>query len=90
LPTATPARWAILATEVLWKPEALASVKARLAEAAETAPPGRRGRGPVNLVLMAPDLPGEVEMTLPGDFFLTPRIAGAIKAAPGVVAVEEF
>ena len=46
--------------------------------------------GPVNLVLMAPDLPCEVEVRLPGEFPLTPQIAGAIKAAPGVVTVEEF
>jgi DNA polymerase-3 subunit alpha len=44
----------------------------------------------VNLVLMAPDLPCEVELALPGEYPLTPQIAGAIKAAAGVVMVEEF
>ncbi|MFQ5622144.1 MAG: DNA polymerase III subunit alpha [Paracoccaceae bacterium] len=51
-----------------------------------------RGRtcGPVNLVLMDPDLPGEVEMALADEYPLTPQIKGAIKAAPGVVFVEDF
>jgi DNA polymerase-3 subunit alpha len=30
----------------------------------------------------------EVEVKLPGRFKATPQIAGAIKAVPGVVAVE--
>ena len=61
-------------------------MKARLAFAGGARPRG----GPVNLVLMAPDLPCEVEMRLPGSFPLTPQIAGAIKAVEGVMAVEEF
>ena len=67
-------------------PEAVGAVKARLAYAGGAKPRG----GPVNLVLMAPDLPCEVEMRLPGNFPLTPQIAGAIKAVEGVMAVEEF
>ncbi|MBK5934794.1 DNA polymerase III alpha subunit [Rhodovulum imhoffii] len=51
---------------------------------------GLRGRGPVYFCLLAPDLPGEVEMALPGQFPVTPQIRGAIKSLPGVVAVEEF
>jgi len=69
-------------------PGAVDAVKARLAFT-----PGQGVRpkgGPVNLVLMAPDLPCVVEVRLPGEFPLTPQIAGAIKAAPGVVTVEEF
>ena len=31
---------------------------------------------------------GEIEIRLPGKFNVTPQIAGAIKAIPGVVAVE--
>ncbi len=50
----------------------------------------RRSRGPINLVLMHPDLPGEVEMTLGEGFPVNPQIRGAIKSLPGVVAVEEF
>ena len=34
------------------------------------------------------DLETEVEMKLPGRFKVSPQIAGAIKAVPGVVAVE--
>ncbi|MGM0583996.1 MAG: DNA polymerase III subunit alpha [Pseudomonadota bacterium] len=68
-------------------PSAVGSVKARLAFGAGQ---GRRGGGPVNLVLMAPDLPCEVEMRLPGEYPLTPQIAGAIKAVEGVMEVEEF
>ena len=48
----------------------------------------RRG-GPVNLVLMSPEF-GEVELRLPGEWPLNPQVAGALKAAPGVVSVEEF
>ena len=31
---------------------------------------------------------GEVEVKLPGKFQVTPQIAGALKAVPGIVAVE--
>ena len=50
---------------------------------------GIRGRGPVHLCLMAPDLPGEVEMLLGEDFPVTPQIKGALKAVGGVMTVEE-
>ena len=43
--------------------------------------------GDVSLVLML-DLETEVEMKLPGRFKVSPQIAGAIKAVPGVVDVE--
>jgi DNA polymerase-3 subunit alpha len=69
-------------------PAALPSIRARLEESKKGA--RGRGRGPVNLVLMAPDLPCEVELALPGEYPMTPQIAGAIKAASGVVMVEEF
>ncbi len=68
--------------------EAPASLAARMASAAESVEV--RYRGPVNLVLMHPDLPGEVEVDLPGKWPLTPQVIGALKAAPGVVDVEEF
>ncbi|MFT7391036.1 MAG: DNA polymerase-3 subunit alpha [Paracoccaceae bacterium] len=69
-------------------PAALPSIRARLEDSKKGA--RGRGRGPVNLVLMAPDLPCEVELALPGEYPMTPQIAGAIKAASGVVMVEEF
>ena len=31
----------------------------------------------------------EVEMRLPGKYAINPRVAGAIKAVPGVLHVEE-
>jgi DNA polymerase-3 subunit alpha len=46
-----------------------------------------RGDGDVSMVLMLAD-GGEVEVRLPGHFKVSPQIAGAIKAVPGVVAVE--
>jgi DNA polymerase-3 subunit alpha len=46
-----------------------------------------RGDGEVNVVLMLPDRT-EVEMKLPGGFKVSPQIAGAIKAVPGVVEVQ--
>ncbi len=51
---------------------------------------GPGGRGPVNLVLMSADLPGEVELALPGMSRITPQIRGAIKHVAGVAHVEEF
>ena len=49
---------------------------------------GSRGDGEVSLVLMLAPQAGEIEIRLPGRFNVTPQIAGAIKAIPGVVAVE--
>ena len=43
--------------------------------------------GEVSLVLMLGE-GTEVEVKLPGRFKVSPQIAGAIKAVPGVVAVE--
>jgi DNA polymerase-3 subunit alpha len=43
--------------------------------------------GEVALVLMLGE-GTEVEVKLPGRFKVSPQIAGAIKAVPGVVAVE--
>ncbi len=51
---------------------------------------GPGSRGPVNLVLTHPDLPGEVEIMLKGDYAVSPQIKGAIRSTPGVVTVEEF
>ena len=46
------------------------------------------GDGAVSLVVMLGRDEGEVEIRLPGRFVVSPAIAGALKAAPGVVAVE--
>jgi len=68
--------------------ETAASVAAVLARAAEGA--AKRTKGPVNLLLMHADLPGEVEISLGEAFPVTPQVKGAIKSLPGVVVVEEF
>ena len=47
-----------------------------------------RGDGEIALVVMVDGGQREVEIKLPGRFKATPQIAGAIKAVPGVVAVE--
>ncbi len=54
-----------------------ASVESRLRE---------RGEGEVSLVLILDS--GEIEVKLPGRYQVTPQIAGALRAAPGVVHVE--
>jgi DNA polymerase-3 subunit alpha len=46
-----------------------------------------KGDGEVHFVLMLSD-GGEVEVKLPGRYKVSPQIAGAIKAVPGVVTVE--
>jgi DNA polymerase-3 subunit alpha len=46
----------------------------------------RQGDGEVSMVLLLDD--AEIEMKLPGRFKVSPQIAGAIKAVPGVVQVE--
>jgi len=46
------------------------------------------GDGEVSLVLILGPKQGEVEIRLPGRYAVSPALAGAIKAAPGVVAVE--
>jgi len=47
-------------------------------------------RGPINLILSHPDLPGDVEITLPGKFPVNPQMKSALKSVEGVVEVEEF
>jgi DNA polymerase III subunit alpha len=48
------------------------------------------GRGPVQLCLMGPGLPGEVEVDLGMEFPVTPQIKGAIRSLGGVLEVEEI
>ncbi|MCZ8314623.1 DNA polymerase III subunit alpha [Phreatobacter sp.] len=51
--------------------------------------PGK-GDGEVSLVIRLADAASEVEVKLPGRFAVSPQIAGAIKAVPGVQAVMEL
>ena len=67
---------------------AIDAVATRLEEANKSV--NVRQRGPVHLILMHPDLPGEVEVALKHDYVLTPQIAGALKHVSGVQMVEEF
>ena len=46
------------------------------------------GEGDVSLVLMVEAGKREVEVRLPGRYVVSGAIAGALKAVPGVVAVE--
>ena len=48
----------------------------------------KRGDGEVSIVVMLEGGKREVEVKLPGRFSLSPLVAGALKAVPGVVAVE--
>jgi DNA polymerase-3 subunit alpha len=50
----------------------------------------QRPRGIVSFCLMAPDLPGEVDIDVNKPFYITPEIKGAIKSLDGVVMVEDF
>ena len=47
------------------------------------------GEGEVSLVLILGPQDGEVEIRLPGRYAVSAAITGALKAAPGVVAVEQ-
>ena len=58
-----------------------------LAKRLEPAPRANGGEGEVSVVLML-NRGAEVEVKLPGRFKVSPQIAGAIKAVPGVVQVE--
>ncbi|TPE53619.1 DNA polymerase III subunit alpha [Amaricoccus solimangrovi] len=46
--------------------------------------------GPVEIVVMAPDLPGETVLALKDPYPVSPRVIGAVKSVSGVVLVEEF
>jgi DNA polymerase-3 subunit alpha len=50
----------------------------------------QRSKGPIHLMLMHPDLPGEVELSLKGNWPVTPQTKGALKSLTGVLEVEEF
>mgnify|MGYP005995470245 FL=1 len=68
------------------EPAAIAAVAGVL----EGAPQAIRGRGPVQLCLMDPSLPGEVEVDLGREFPVTPQIKGAIRSLGGVLEVQEI
>ncbi len=46
------------------------------------------GEGTVSVIVMMKEAGREVEIKLPGQYRITPQIAGAIKAVPGIVHVE--
>ena len=66
------------------RPEACEGLRTRLEDVER--PKHKRG-GEVSLVIMTPER--EVEMRLPNKYAINPRVAGAIKAVPGVLHVEE-
>ena len=68
--------------------EAVATVRGILARAAEQAKAGPRG--PILLTLMAPDLPGEIDIELGDRLPVSPQLRGALKAVGGVVTVEDL
>jgi DNA polymerase-3 subunit alpha len=63
------------------------SVAKRLEGTAPARSAPAKSDGEVSMILMLPR-GTEVEIRLPGRFKVSPQIAGAIKAVPGVVAVE--
>ncbi len=67
---------------------AVATVQAILGRAAEEAKAAPRG--PIRLTLLAPDLPGEVEMELGDRLPVSPQLRGALKAISGVATVEDL
>ncbi|MEL6920158.1 MAG: DNA polymerase III subunit alpha, partial [Pseudomonadota bacterium] len=60
-------------------PEPIEGIRARV---------GQRGEGKVSLIVLDGDGDREVEVGLPGKRLISPQIAGAIKAIPGVVDVH--
>jgi DNA polymerase-3 subunit alpha len=46
------------------------------------------GEGSVSVVLLLKEIGREVEIKLPGQYRVTPQVAGAIKTVPGIVHVE--
>jgi DNA polymerase-3 subunit alpha len=49
---------------------------------------GQRGEGQVSLILLQDNGKREIEIELKDRYRITPQVAGAIKAVPGVVDVE--
>jgi DNA polymerase-3 subunit alpha len=65
----------------------LESVAKRLQGPAPQRPGGDKGDGEVSMVLILGE-GTEVEVKLPGRFKVSPQVAGAIKAIPGVIEVQ--
>jgi DNA polymerase-3 subunit alpha len=65
--------------------QAIGPIAAVLDRAAQ----GARGKGAIRLTLMDKDLPGEVEVELPGDWPVGPKVRGALKSLPGVFDVVD-
>ena len=51
--------------------------------------PRRSGEGAVSLLLLAADLPGDVEVEVGEGFPVTPQVRRALRSLPGVLEVEE-
>jgi DNA polymerase-3 subunit alpha len=67
------------------RPDALPSLKARLAERA-----GRgKGTGKVSMILLLENGRREVEIDLPGTYQVSPQVRGALKSLVGVLDVHE-
>ncbi|MXU65287.1 DNA polymerase III subunit alpha [Oceanomicrobium pacificus] len=49
-----------------------------------------RTKGPVDVILMHPDLPGDVWLALPEEYPINPQVKGAIKHIAGVAHIEDF
>jgi len=47
-----------------------------------------RGEGHVSFIVLKPEGQGEIEVELPNRYRLSPQVASAMKAVPGVVEVE--
>ena len=47
-----------------------------------------KGDGEVSMILILGDGAAEVEVKLPGRYKISPQVAGAIKAVPGVIEVQ--
>jgi DNA polymerase-3 subunit alpha len=49
---------------------------------------GTKGEGQVSIIVLKDDAQGEVEIELPNRYRISPQIASAMRAVPGVVEVE--
>lgn len=67
---------------------ALESLAKRLKSIREDAKGARLG--PISVMLMHPDLPGEVEIELGEPCPVSPQVIGALKSVRGVVHIEEY
>ncbi|MEM9967347.1 MAG: DNA polymerase III subunit alpha [Pseudomonadota bacterium] len=69
-------------------PQAVIAVSEVLEGARQAAQ--RSGKGPIQLCLMDPSLPGEVDVDLGQVFPVNPQIKGAIRSLTGVIDVEDI